>query len=77
MHIIGVSSIVVTLSDREEVNMACKKPENMTEEAWNQHLKWLDLVDNEFKANELKRRREERRNQSGKRNPEDVVRPPA
>jgi len=57
--------------------MACKKPENMTDEAWSQHLKWLDLVDNEFKANELKRRREERRDQSGKRNPEDVIRPSA
>lgn|GEM_PF-681014 len=42
----------------EEVTMTCNKPEHIKDESWDQHLGWLDLVSNECKTNQLKRRRE-------------------
>lgn len=41
--------------------MSTNKPENMTDEAWNQHLRWLELVGNECKANKEKQEREKHR----------------
>lgn len=40
--------------------MVCNKPKHVKDELWDQHLKWLDLVSNECKANERKREREKR-----------------
>ena len=41
--------------------MTCNKPEHIKDEVWGQHLRWLDLVSNECKSNQLKREREKRR----------------
>ncbi len=37
--------------------MTCSKPEHIKDEIWDQHLKWLDLVSNECKSNQVKRER--------------------
>lgn len=42
---------------------------------WDQHVRWLDLVSNESKSNELKR--EQRKKRSRNENPEDIARPSA
>ena len=39
------------------------KPEHITKESWDEHLKWLDLVSDESKSNQDKRKREKRRTQ--------------
>jgi hypothetical protein len=41
--------------------MTASKPENMKDEIWAQHLRWLDLVSNECKSNQFKRQREKSR----------------
>jgi hypothetical protein len=41
--------------------MTSNKPAHIKDEIWNQHLKWLDLVSNECKSNQLKQKREKRR----------------
>ncbi len=41
--------------------MTCNKPEHIKDEIWKQHLKWLDLVSNECKSNQIKRERKKRR----------------
>ena len=51
--------------------MVCKKPEHIKDEVWDQHLRWLGLVSNECKSNQLKRGREKRREESRSRNPGD------
>jgi len=38
--------------------MTCNKPEQIKDESWDQHLAWMDLLSNECKTNQLKRRRE-------------------
>lgn len=40
--------------------MTCNKPEHIKDKVWEQHLKWLDLVSNECKANQVKRERKKR-----------------
>ncbi|WP_168215620.1 hypothetical protein [Marinobacter confluentis] len=50
--------------------------EPFNDKVWDQHLKWLDLVSNECKANKLKRERENRSDKSRIQNSEDVARPP-
>lgn len=51
--------------------MTYDKPEHIKDEIWDQHLRWLDLVSNECKSNQLKRGREKRRDESRIRNPGD------
>ncbi|GGY78540.1 hypothetical protein GCM10007071_27340 [Marinobacter zhanjiangensis] len=41
--------------------MSSDKPEQNKDPIWDQHLKWLDLVINESRANQLKRERRKRR----------------
>ncbi|MDK8463320.1 hypothetical protein [Marinobacter sp. SS13-12] len=41
--------------------MTSNKPEKTKDPIWNQHLKWLDLVSNECRFNQLKRERQKRR----------------
>lgn len=41
--------------------MTCSKPEHIKNRIWDQHLKWLDLVSNECKSNQIKRERKKRR----------------
>ncbi len=41
--------------------MTSSKPERTQDKIWDQHLKWLDLVSNECRANQLKRERKKRR----------------
>lgn len=41
--------------------MTSNKPEKTKDPIWDQHLRWLDLVSNECKSNQLKREREKRR----------------
>lgn len=57
--------------------MNSSKPENMKEEVWNQHLSWLDLVGSECKANQLKREREKRKDESQVPDPNAIRRPSA
>ncbi len=57
--------------------MASNKPGQTNDPIWDQHLNWLDLVGNECKANQLKRRRQKAREESLVRNPDDIARPPA
>ncbi len=48
--------------------MAANKPENMKDDIWLQHLRWLDLVSDECKSNQAKRQREKSRKRgAGKR----------
>jgi hypothetical protein len=42
--------------------MSSNKPNHGNDEIWEQHLRWLDLVSNECKANRDKREREKRMN---------------
>lgn len=46
---------------REEVKMNAGKPEHIKEKIWEQHLRWLDLVSNECRSNQLRREREKQR----------------
>ncbi|KMQ76138.1 hypothetical protein Msub_12347 [Marinobacter subterrani] len=57
--------------------MVCNKPEHIEEKIWDQHLRWLDLVSNECKSNQLKRERERRGDGARERSPKDVARPSA
>ncbi|WP_170005761.1 hypothetical protein [Marinobacter guineae] len=57
--------------------MKSNKPEQTKDPIWDQHLRWLDLVSNECKSNQLKREREKRREDSQSRNPKDIARPSA
>ena len=41
--------------------MTCSKPEYVRDEVWDQHLRWLDLVRDECKSNQVKYQRERRR----------------
>jgi hypothetical protein len=41
--------------------MTCSKPEHIKDKVWEQHLRWLDLVSNECRSNQLKRARKKRR----------------
>lgn len=41
--------------------MSSDKSEQTKDPIWDQHLKWLDLVTNESRANKLKRERGKRR----------------
>lgn len=41
--------------------MTGNKPERTKDPIWEQHLRWLDLVANEARSNQLKRQREKRR----------------
>lgn len=41
--------------------MTNDKPEQTKDQIWEQHLRWLDLVSNECKSNQLKRERKKRR----------------
>lgn len=38
--------------------MTCNKPAHIKDELWAQHLRWLDLVGHESRANRLKREQE-------------------
>lgn len=57
--------------------MTGNKSEKTKDPIWDQHVRWLDLVGNECKANQLKREREKRREESKRRKPEDITRPSA
>lgn len=57
--------------------MTGNKSEQTKDPIWDQHLRWLDLVSNECKSNQLKREREKRREELQSRNPEDIARPSA
>ncbi len=41
--------------------MSSKKSEQTKDSIWDQHVRWLDLVSNECKSNQVKREREKRR----------------
>lgn len=57
--------------------MTSNKPEQTKDPIWDQHLRWLDLVSNECKSNQIKRTREKRREVSQSQNPKDIGRPSA
>lgn len=44
-----------------EATMSGNKSEQTKDPVWDQHLKWLDLVINESRANQLQRERRRRR----------------
>jgi hypothetical protein len=44
--------------------MTSSKPEQTKDPIWGQHLRWLDLVSNECKSNQIKRDRKKRREES-------------
>jgi hypothetical protein len=46
--------------------MTTGKPEQTKDPVWDQHLKWLDLISNECKSNQIKRVRKKRREESPK-----------
>lgn len=35
--------------------MISKKPDHIKDEIWAQHLRWIDLISNECKSNQMKR----------------------
>lgn len=41
--------------------MTNNKPDQTKDPIWEQHLRWLDLIGNECRSNQLKREREKRR----------------
>lgn len=41
--------------------MTSNKPEHIKDRTWDQHVRWLDLVSNECKSNQIKRERKKRR----------------
>ena len=43
--------------------MTSSKPEHIKQESWDEHLRWLELMSKECKANQIKRKREKRRTQ--------------
>ncbi|MCK7546552.1 hypothetical protein ACFQGA_06150 [Marinobacter koreensis] len=43
--------------------MSSNKPNTGSDEIWQQHLRWLDLISNECRSNREKREREKRRNE--------------
>lgn len=47
----------------EGVIMTSSKPEHIKQESWDEHLRWLELMSKESKANQIKRKREKRRTQ--------------
>ena len=56
-----MSRTVLIYPGHGEITMTSNKPAHIKDEIWNQHLKWLDLVSNECKSNQLKQKREKRR----------------
>ena len=59
------------------VTMTGNRSDKTGDPIWDQHVKWLDLVSNECKANQLKREREKASEKSANRNPKDITRPSA
>ncbi len=51
--------------------MVNNKREPVKDEIWDQHLRWLDLISNECKSNQLKREREKRAEEARSRNNPD------
>jgi hypothetical protein len=45
--------------------MTFSKPEGSKDQIWDQHLRWLDLVRDESRANQAKYERRKRRQQEG------------
>jgi hypothetical protein len=71
-----VSRTVLIFSAHQEVTMTCNKPEHSKDKVWDQHLRWLELINKECESNRRKRL-ERRRAESVRPDPEDVIRPSA
>lgn len=52
--------------------MTCNKPAHIKDELWAQHLRWLDLVGQESRANRLKREQDKIKRTRSSSQPTDV-----
>ncbi|KAA1175961.1 hypothetical protein FWJ25_02185 [Marinobacter salinexigens] len=57
--------------------MTCDKPEQIRDDIWNQHLRWLDLISDECRSNQQKDRSRQRQQTADTRQgPESSAKPP-